>query len=225
MVETVNKRIAGNMPKITINRIYHMNNLELLKKIGSGKIDLIFYDPDPPCKEAYINYRCELSRLRGYLGSMRDRLLELHRILKRDGCLYFYCNPRSKFESKLLSDRIFGKKQFRKEIFLKNGSEKRSGPLHDTIFLYAKSNKYLFNLKKWNQKKIKKGYYVYPGQKPLDLLLKIIATSSKEKSLIGDFTCGSGTTLVAAKLLKRDFIGCDKNPEAIAITEKRLRGL
>jgi len=43
--------------------------------------------------------------------------------------------------------------------------------------------------------------------------------------LIGDFTCGSGTTMIAAKILSRNFIGCDKNPKAIEITKTRLRGL
>jgi site-specific DNA-methyltransferase (adenine-specific) len=62
----------------------------------------------------------------------------------------------------------------------------------------------------------------YATQKPLALIERIITASSNENDLVGDFYCGSGTTLVAAKKLKRNFIGCDLNPKAVEISEKRL---
>lgn len=62
----------------------------------------------------------------------------------------------------------------------------------------------------------------YATQKPLALIERIITASSNENDLVGDFYCGSGTTLVAAKKLKRNFIGCDLNPKAVEISDKRL---
>lgn len=62
----------------------------------------------------------------------------------------------------------------------------------------------------------------YATQKPLALIERIITASSNENDLVADFYCGSGTTLVAAKKLKRNFIGCDLNPKAVEISEKRL---
>ena len=63
----------------------------------------------------------------------------------------------------------------------------------------------------------------YPTQKPLALLERIISASSNEGDLILDPFCGSGTTLVAAKRLRRDYIGIDKSQRAIEIATKRLQ--
>ena len=62
----------------------------------------------------------------------------------------------------------------------------------------------------------------YDTQKPKALLERIIKTSSNEGDIVADFFCGSGTSLVAAKELNRQYIGCDINPKAIEITNKRL---
>lgn len=65
-------------------------------------------------------------------------------------------------------------------------------------------------------------YPVYPTQKNLDLLKHIITTSSNESSIVMDFFCGSGTTLVAAQELGRRWIGVDSSPLAISKANERL---
>jgi len=70
-----------------------------------------------------------------------------------------------------------------------------------------------------NDKKERVGYAT---QKPLELLERIIVSSSDEGDLIADFYLGSGTTVVAAKKLNRRYIGCDNNLDAIEITSSRL---
>lgn len=62
----------------------------------------------------------------------------------------------------------------------------------------------------------------YPTQKPILLLERIIRLVTDKGDLVLDPFCGSGTTLVAAQLLKRRYIGIDISPEAIEITNKRL---
>ncbi len=62
----------------------------------------------------------------------------------------------------------------------------------------------------------------YPTQKPIELLERIILLASNENDVVLDPFCGSGTTLVAAKMLNRRFIGFDVNSEAIDLTLKRL---
>lgn len=62
----------------------------------------------------------------------------------------------------------------------------------------------------------------YPTQKPLALLRRIIECSSEPGDLILDPFCGSGTTLLAANRLKRDYCGMDTNPNAIETAKHRL---
>ncbi len=68
-------------------------------------------------------------------------------------------------------------------------------------------------------------------QKPISLLTRIIRASTNEDSLIADFFCGSGSTLVAAESLvdergtslpSRRWIGCDIGRFGLHITRKRL---
>lgn len=65
----------------------------------------------------------------------------------------------------------------------------------------------------------------YPTQKPVLLLERIIEIASSENDVVLDPLCGSGTTLVAAKLLNRKYIGIDISQEAINLTQKRLEEL
>ncbi|MGL5508194.1 MAG: DNA-methyltransferase, partial [Microcoleaceae cyanobacterium] len=62
----------------------------------------------------------------------------------------------------------------------------------------------------------------YPTQKPILLLEQIIKISTDENDLVLDPFCGSGTTLVAAKLLQRQYLGIDISPDAVNLTEQRL---
>jgi len=65
----------------------------------------------------------------------------------------------------------------------------------------------------------------YPTQKPVELLEKLILALCPPQGVVADFFCGSGTTLVAAQRLGRGYIGCDTNPDAIAIARRRLEAL
>jgi len=62
----------------------------------------------------------------------------------------------------------------------------------------------------------------YPTQKPIILLERIIKLVTDEGDTVLDPFCGSGTTLVTAKLLNRKFIGIDISRDAITLSEKRL---
>lgn len=130
------------------------------------------------------------------------------------------------------------------------GASKRTlARKHDTILFYSKSKSYTFNVIRtpylsgnvagrpgfhpegkmlqdwWNISMLSttdSRRCGYPTQKPEELLERIITIGSNEGDTVADFFCGSGTTLVAAKKLRRKFIGVDCNPEALRITRERL---
>ena len=64
----------------------------------------------------------------------------------------------------------------------------------------------------------------YPTQKPVRLLERIVAASSRPDDLVLDPYAGSGTTGVAAARLGRRWLLADRNPAAVAIARRRLAG-
>lgn len=65
-------------------------------------------------------------------------------------------------------------------------------------------------------------YPRYPTEKNIDFIKLIIETSSNVNSIVLDPFCGSGTTLEAAEILGRAWIGIDKSPVAIQTVKDRL---
>ena len=132
--------------------MYLCENQDLLKRLSSGVIDLIYIDPPYCTEEDYIEFSDKWESISGYIGYMRERLLEIHRILRKTGSFYLQCDSHAKFELKLLLDKIFGKKNFRREIIWNAGSvsgfkSKVNGWVrqHDTILYYTKSKDFTFN--------------------------------------------------------------------------------
>jgi site-specific DNA-methyltransferase (adenine-specific) len=62
----------------------------------------------------------------------------------------------------------------------------------------------------------------YPTQKPVLLLNQILNIVTDEGDLVVDPFCGSGTTCVSAKALKRQFIGIDISKDAVELANSRL---
>ena len=63
---------------------------------------------------------------------------------------------------------------------------------------------------------------VHPTEKPVDLCEYMINTYTNEGNLILDNTCGSGTTLLAARNLKRKCIGIELEEKYCEIAKNRL---
>ncbi|TKX30730.1 DNA-methyltransferase [Campylobacter aviculae] len=65
----------------------------------------------------------------------------------------------------------------------------------------------------------------HPTQKPLALLVRLIAMASNSDSIILDPFSGSSSTGIAANLLRRRFIGIEQEKEFIEISLKRKKEL
>ena len=82
------------------------------------------------------------SDLMAYLVMMAVRLLELRRVLKRQGTLVLHCDPTASHYLKVLLDSIFGGAWFKNEIvWLRNvgrsHSKHRLPSNHDTLLMYG----------------------------------------------------------------------------------------
>jgi DNA modification methylase len=89
------------------------------------------------------------SDMLAYLAMMAPRLVELRRVLKETGSIYLHCDPTASHYLKLLMDAVFGPEMFGSEVIWKrtsaHNSAKRWGPVHDTIFFFAKSPSGIWN--------------------------------------------------------------------------------
>jgi adenine-specific DNA-methyltransferase len=65
-------------------------------------------------------------------------------------------------------------------------------------------------------------YPGYPTEKNAEMLNLIIKTSSNENSIVLDCFCGSGTTLKAAQIAGRKWIGIDRSPLAIQTVMRKM---
>jgi site-specific DNA-methyltransferase (adenine-specific) len=70
--------------------------------------------------------------------------------------------------------------------------------------------------------KREKLYGEHPTQKPLELLLRLVAMCTNENDLVVDPFCGSGTTGVACTILGRRFIGIDLDQNHIKLAKLRM---
>ena len=71
--------------------------------------------------------------------------------------------------------------------------------------------------------KAEKEFGKHPTQKPIELINRIISSSSKEGDWILDPFIGSGTTGIVCSILNRKFVGIDNNKEYLDLTIKRFK--
>ena len=139
--------------KIKNNMVVVGDNLEIMRGMESGVIDLIYADPPFNTGKDWgaFNDKWE-GGLKGYLKFMEARLIEMHRLLKETGSLYLHCDSNASHYLKVMMDGIFGMKHFRNEIVWKrrygrsNGTHTKYSTEHDYILFYTKTEQYVFEM-------------------------------------------------------------------------------
>ncbi len=136
-----------------------------------------------------------------YLSYMAERLVEMHRVLKSTGSVYFHCDPTASHYLKIVMDGIFGRKNFINEVvwYYTNASrgKKKFANSHDVIFWYCKStNKHTFNrdeilqefsigMTEWRYKKGGQAGKKMPAGKTPDDVITLPSINSMSKERLG----------------------------------------
>ena len=133
------------------NTIQLGDNLEIMRGMESGVIDLIYADPPFNTGKDWGEFNDKWEGgLKGYLKFMEPRLVEMHRLLKDTGSIYLHCDTHASHYLKVMMDGIFGMKHFRNEIvwsYVKQTSytTQRFCRNHDIILFYGKSGAIIGN--------------------------------------------------------------------------------
>ena len=89
-------------------------------------------------------------KLLAYLLYMTVRLLEMRRLLKSSGSLYYHCDPAASHYIKIIMDAIFGHENFINEIiwcYRGGGVPKKDfARRHDVLLRYSVGNRYYFDV-------------------------------------------------------------------------------
>lgn len=160
---------GGVLPSGIAGRVVLADNLAVLRRLPDASVDLVYVDP--PFNTGRVQalqqlrvaraedgervgfqgrrYRAtKLGRLSyvdvhdNYLAFLEARLVEIRRVLRPHGSLYFHIDYREAHYCKILLDGIFGRTCFLNEIIWAYDygarTTRRWPPKHDTILLYVK---------------------------------------------------------------------------------------
>jgi site-specific DNA-methyltransferase (adenine-specific) len=155
---------------------------------------------------------------------LKPAFAEMFRVLCRDSfAVSFYGWPHAdKFMQawRAAGFRIVGHFVFPKRY---TSAEKYLRYQHECAYLLAKGNPQvpqttIGDVIDWTYS----GNKLHPTQKPLSILLPLIETFSERGDLVLDPFSGSGSSLLAAKMLQRDWLGIELDAKYHAIATHRL---
>lgn len=134
-----------------INKLYCMDNLELMKQLPDESIDLIYCDILYNTGKKFKDYDDNLGSHQQAMDWYRPRLIEIKRLLRNTGNVYLQCDYRLVHYLKVEMDMIFGIDNFQDDIIWwyynsnSGNSKKNFKKKKDNILWYSKSKEYYFN--------------------------------------------------------------------------------
>ena len=217
-------------PEDFLNKIICGDSFELLKTIPDGVVDLVITDPpyglniskDGKVGGAGRNFIGKLVDAKKYIASDWDKQI-----------------PKRKYFDEIFriskNQIIFGGNYFCE--YLKQGNKwvvwdkKATGNFSACELIWTSYKGRIEKFEwEWNgfiqgdgkggRQRVERNH---PSQKPIELIQWIIKLFSKENDIILDPFLGSGTTAIACKMLKRNYIGIEISPDYVRIAEDRLR--
>lgn len=206
------------------NKIYNMDCLALMKGLPDKCFDLVLTDPP---------YGIGADK-----GSVATFGSSTHTIKKYKGDWDSKTPSKEYFDEILRVGKkviIFGGNFFTDKlpvnghwiVWDKKGGIEFDNPFGDCELAYTNFDKK--SVKKYTV--IQQGFVseekerFHPTQKPVKLMGNILNDYSEEGQLIFDPFAGGGSTLMACKMLKRKFVGCEISSEFFKVCEDRIKSI
>jgi DNA modification methylase len=170
------------------NKLMVGDNLEVLKDLPDGCVDLCYIDPPfftqrtfhgyGRDKEDKTSFSDHFEDMDHYIGWLGDRVKEIWRVIKRNGSLYVHCDWHGDAYIRVnILDKLPGEHFINHIIWQRTTgficaaeNTRRFRTQTDSIFLYAKGENYTFNYEKilppLSEDKVRK-YYPHSDEKGL----------------------------------------------------------
>lgn len=146
-----------------MNQLILGDNLEVLRKIDTESVDLIYLDPPFFSNRNYEVIWGDEGEIRSfkdrwsggvdhYIAWLKERVIEMHRILKSTGSIFLHCDWHADAYIRVeILDKVFGYNNYKNTITWQrtnthNDAKKRMPNISDTIFYYTKSDNYKYNV-------------------------------------------------------------------------------
>jgi site-specific DNA-methyltransferase (adenine-specific) len=215
-------RPTGDRRGLPVNTIIHGDCVTYMRRMPSPSIDFVLTDPP------YLaRYRARDGRT--VENDDNDRWLmpafrEMYRLLKPCSfCVSFYgWHAVDRFVAawrdagfRMVGHLVFRKRYASTVRFLRSQ--------HEQAYLLAKGNvvppsRPISDVLDWRYS----GNRLHPTQKPIEVLLPLVDAFCIPDGVVLDPFCGSGSTLMAAKNLERDFVGIELDPDHHRTASERL---
>lgn len=217
---------------VRVNMINLMQGdcLERMKEIPNETVDMVL--TEPPYGMSYVSNHRKVK----FDAIANDDDLdwvdifvdEIFRVLKQDTPAYIFCSWHHVDVFKRSVERKFKLKNVLVWVKNNHGAGDLKGayaPKHEFV-LYAHKGRCLLKNGRTTdvifEDKVASTKMVHPTEKPVGLLKRFIEDGSDENDIILDPFMGSGTTGIAAKNMKRGFIGIEKETVYFNIAKERI---
>jgi DNA modification methylase len=143
------------------NQLILGDNLEVMKALDDECVDLIYLDPPFFSNRNYEVIWGDKGEVRSfqdrwaggmenYIGWLKERVEQMHRLLKTTGSIFLHCDWHANAEIKVdILNKIFGTSNYVNEIvwcYTAPANVKNRFPQkHDTIYFYSKGKDYFFS--------------------------------------------------------------------------------
>lgn len=228
------------MTKIGLNKVYCMDCLKGLKKLDNNSIDIIVTSPPYNLGN---NHHTGSKKHKPYEDNMKESdyqnwqievLNECFRVLKEDGSMFYNHKNRIKNGLQITPYEWIFSSNFlvKQEVVWINRSQNfhkiRFYPWTERIYWLVKNSKTklvnninhhdVFDWKEWRPVGINGSHTrAFP-----DKMVEDILSCFPDSKIVLDPYSGSGTTLVVAKKMYKQFIGFENNIEYCNLSKKRL---
>ena len=204
------------------NAVLHGDCIDILSNFAPGSIDFVL--TDPPYLVRYESRDGKRVCNDDNSAWLHPSFAEIYRVLRPGSyCVSFYgWNRVDRFVAawSAAGFRIVGHLVFRKQ-YASGGKLLRYS--HECAYLLAKGNvtppsKPIADVIDWKYT----GNRLHPTQKPVNSMRPLIEAFCPADGLVLDPFCGSGSTLVAAQMLGRTYLGIEIDPSHHKTAEARL---